>query len=218
MRAVARLAAAFLVLAGAAQAQVRDTLTIGITQFPATLHPMIDSMAAKSYVLGMARRPLTTYDKDWKLVCLLCADLPTFENGGARRVALADGKEGAEVTFRIHPDAKWGDGRPVTSKDAVLAWDVGRHPRSGVASGESYRRILKVETPDDKTIVFTKDRVTFAYNDFSQFDLLPDHVERARFDPIPKPTGGAPPSTRSPRTPRSPTAPTASRPCSRGHR
>jgi peptide/nickel transport system substrate-binding protein len=186
MRFVAFLAAALLALAGAAQAQVRDNLTIGITQFPATLHPMIDSMAAKTYVLGMTRRPLTTYDKDWKLVCLLCVDLPTFANGGAKRVALEGGKEGAEVTFRIHPDAKWGDGRPVTSKDAVLAWDVGRHPRSGVASGESYRRILKVETPDDKTIVFTNDRVTFGYNDFSQFDMLPDHVERARFESDPE--------------------------------
>jgi peptide/nickel transport system substrate-binding protein len=186
MRALAPLAAAILALTGPAQAQVRDTLTIGITQFPATLHPMIDSMAAKTYVLHMARRPLTTYDKDWKLVCLLCVTLPTFENGGAKRVTLPDGKEGAEVTFRILPDARWGDGRPVTAKDAILAWDVGRHPRSGVASGEGYRRILKVEAPDEKTVVFTNDRVTFSYNDFSQFDLLPEHVERARFEADPE--------------------------------
>ncbi len=186
MRRAALLAAALLALAGTAHGQVRDTLTIGITQFPATLHPMIDSMAAKSYVLGMARRPLTTFDKDWKLVCLLCVELPTFENGGAKRVALPDGKEGSEVTFRLQPDAKWGDGTPVTAKDAVLAWDVGRHPRTGVASGEGYRRILKVETPDEKTVVFTNDRVTFTYNDFSQFDLLPDHVERKRFEADPE--------------------------------
>jgi ABC-type oligopeptide transport system substrate-binding subunit len=146
MRRLGPVAALLLALLGAAaHGQGRDTLTIGITQFPATLHPMIDSMAAKTYVLHMARRPLTTYGADWKLACLLCVELPTFENGGARRVALPDGKEGAEVTFRIHPDAKWGDGRPVTARDAILAWDVGRHPRSGVASGESYRRILKVE-------------------------------------------------------------------------
>ncbi len=186
MRLPGLAAAALLALLGTAHGQVRDTLTVGITQFPATLHPMIDSMAAKTYVLHMARRPLTTYDKDWKLVCLLCVELPTFENGGARRVALPDGKEGAEVTFRLPADAKWGDGRPVVAKDAILAWDVGRHPRSGVASGESYRRILKVEAPDDKTIVFTNDRVTFSYNDFSQFDLLPEHVERTRFETDPE--------------------------------
>ena len=40
-----------------ALAQPRDTLTIGITQYPSTFHPNIENMAAKSYVLGFARRP-----------------------------------------------------------------------------------------------------------------------------------------------------------------
>jgi hypothetical protein len=39
-------------------------LTIGITQFPSTLNPNIDVMAAKSYVLGAALRPFTVYDAD----------------------------------------------------------------------------------------------------------------------------------------------------------
>lgn len=183
MRALV-LALALLLTAGAAKA--KDELSIGMTQFPATLHPMIDSMAAKSYVLGMARRPLTTYDKDWKLVCLLCVELPTIENGGARRVPLPDGKEGMEVTFRLHPDAKWGDGTPVTAADAILAWEIGRHPRSGVTSGEGFRRILSVTAPDPKTIVFQQDRVTFNYNDFSQYDVIPAHLERARFEQDPE--------------------------------
>ena len=38
-----------------AQPSQRDTLTVGITQFPSTFHPNIESMAAKSYVLGFAR-------------------------------------------------------------------------------------------------------------------------------------------------------------------
>ncbi len=173
-------------LLAAAPAKAKDELTIGMTQFPATLHPMIDSMAAKSYVLAMARRPLTTYDKDWKLVCLMCVELPTVENGGARRVALPDGKEGMEVTFRIHPDAKWADGTPVTAADAILTWEIGRHPRSGVTSGEGFRRMLRIEAPDPKTIVILQDRVTFNYNDFSQFDFIPAHLERARFEQDPE--------------------------------
>ena len=57
---------------------------IGITQFPSTLHPNIDSMAAKSYVLAMAQRPFTTYDPEWQLICMLCTELPTIENGLAK--------------------------------------------------------------------------------------------------------------------------------------
>ena len=40
----------------------RGELTIGITQFPSTLNPSIDVMAAKSYVLGAVLRPFTVYD------------------------------------------------------------------------------------------------------------------------------------------------------------
>jgi peptide/nickel transport system substrate-binding protein len=186
MRGILLGAVLALAAMGQVGAQPRDTLNIGITQFPSTLHPMFDSMAAKSYVLNMARRPLTTYDKDWRLVCVLCETLPTFENGGAKRVPLPDGKEGVEIAFRLVEGVKWGDGMPVTPRDAILAWDVGKHPRSGAASGEAYRRILKVEARDERTIVFTQDRVAFNYNEFNQFEFLPDHLERALFDSDPE--------------------------------
>jgi peptide/nickel transport system substrate-binding protein len=185
-RALLLALASTLGLGGASHAQSHDALTIGISQFPSTLHPMFDSMAAKSYVLAMARRPLTTYDKDWNLVCLMCETLPTFENGGAKRVALPDGKEGVEVVFRLKDGFKWGDGTPVSPRDAILSWEIGRHPRSGVAGGEGYRRIVSVVAKDAHTIAFTSDRVTFTYNDFSQFEFVPDHVERRIFESDPE--------------------------------
>src|SRR5437899_1262331 len=61
-------------------AAARDSLTIGVIQFPSTLNPNLDAMAAKSYVLGMALQPFTVYDAKWKLVCLLCTQLPSIEN------------------------------------------------------------------------------------------------------------------------------------------
>ena len=186
VRALLLALAATMGLGGSAFAQSHDNLTIGISQFPSTLHPMFDAMAAKSYVLAMARRPLTTYDKDWNLVCLMCETLPTFENGGAKRVPLPDGKEGVEVVFRLKDGFKWGDGMPVSPRDAILAWDIGRHPKTGVSSGESYRRILSVVAKDARTIAFTSDRVTFTYNDFSQFEFIPDHIERALFESDPE--------------------------------
>ncbi len=84
-------------------------LRIGMTQFPSTLNPLIDSMLAKSYVLAMTRRPITAFDQDWELVCMLCTELPTIENGLAVPETLADGKQGIAVTYTIHPEATWGD-------------------------------------------------------------------------------------------------------------
>ena len=72
-RIIRRLvAAAAILIVSAAPVAAKDDLVIGITQFPATLHPHINSMLAKSYVLNATMRPLTTYDQDWTLICLLC--------------------------------------------------------------------------------------------------------------------------------------------------
>lgn len=182
IRALRLLAAALLLAAAqpaAAQAK-RDTLTIGMTQFPATLNPLIDSMLAKSYVLAMVRRPLMAFDAKWQLVCLLCTEVPTFENGLARKIDLGDGKEGVAVTMTLQPKAAWGDGTPVTSKDIEFTINVGKHPKSGVASAELFQRILKVEIKDEKTFTLHIDRITFDYNRLI-VDVLPAHLEAKAF-------------------------------------
>ncbi len=174
-----------LVLAGAGAAVARDQLVIGITQFPSNLNPNVDSMAAKSYVLGMTQRPLTVYDQHWQLVCMLCTELPTLENGRAVRETAPGGKAGVAVTYTIQPHATWGDGVPVTTKDVLFTWEVGRNPRSGVSNAELYRRIWKVDLVDDKTFVLHDDKLDFQYNAINDFRLLPEHLERKVFEADP---------------------------------
>ena len=187
MRAVIRglrimIGAALGLLGALAPASgARDQLVIGITQFPSTFNPYIDAMVAKSFILGMTRRPLTAYDKDWRLVCLLCTELPTLESGRARIEPLPDGKKGIALTVTIDPRARWGDGTPITASDMVFTWEVGRHPESGVGNFETFRRILSIDVVDDKTFTLHVDRVTFDYYDLSGLDLLPAHLERQAF-------------------------------------
>jgi peptide/nickel transport system substrate-binding protein len=166
-------------VASAAPARPADELAIGITQFPATLNPVIDPMVAKVYVLGMVRRPLTAYDADWRLICMLCIELPSFENGLAEKVDLGGGKTGVRVTYTLQPEARWGDGVPVTTEDVLFSYELGKNPQSGVANAELYRRILKVEAKDAKTFVLTFDRLTFDYAAVNDFEILPAHLERA---------------------------------------
>ena len=174
-------AAALLLLAAVLPAGAKERLVIGMTQFPSTLHPQIDSMLAKSYALSMGMRPFTAYDPEWQLVCMLCTELPTIENGGAVREKTPDGKDGIAVTYTILPDARWGDGVPVTTKDVAFAVEVGKHPQSGVATGELYRRILELEIHDDRRFTMHLDRVTFDYNDIGDL-VLPAHIDRANFE------------------------------------
>lgn len=162
----------------------RDTLSIGITQFPSTFNPMIDPMLAKSYILGMVLRPFVAFNQKWKLQCFLCETLPTVENGGAEVFTFEDGKrkgkKGMRVTWRIRKAARWGDGTPVTVTDVIFAWKVGRHPNSGVANREPYLRTIEIKPIDDKTFVQTLDTLRFDYNQLVP-DPLPAHLESANF-------------------------------------
>jgi peptide/nickel transport system substrate-binding protein len=185
---VARCLGALLLAAGVsltARAAEAPSLAIGITQYPSTFNPLIDVTSAKSFILNMALRPITAYDANWKLVCLLCTELPTLENGLAALETLPDGKRGLAVTIRLRPELAWGDGTPVTARDVVFTWEVGRHPKTGAADIDVFRRIARIDVKDDRTVVLHQDRVAYNYNDLGDFTVLPAHIEAKAFaDPV----------------------------------
>ncbi len=160
----------------------RDTLTIGITQYPSTLHPAIESMAAKSYVLGLALRGLTAYDADWRLACLSCAQVPTLENGLAARETTPDGRPGIRVTWRLRDELRWGDGRPVTAEDIRFTWEAGRDFATGFAGADYFRRAYALDIADPRTVTVHLDRVSFDYAEVASIDPLPAHIERPRWE------------------------------------
>ena len=172
------LVAALLALGFAAAAQPRDVLTIGITQYPSTLHPNIENMAAKSYVLGFTRRPINARDADWALVCLLCETLPTLENGLAARETTPDGRPGIRVTLRLREGLRWGDNTPITAEDLRFAWEAGREAASGFGPAEFYRSAYELIVVDPRTVTLRFDRVTFDFAAMGDFQPLPAHIER----------------------------------------
>ncbi len=159
----------------------KEELAIGITQYPPTLNPGIDATSAKVYVLAMTRRPFTVYDASWNLVCMLCTTLPTIANGLAVPFDGPDGKHGIRLTYTIQPEARWGDGTPVTTADVLFTYEVGRHPLSGIGNAELYRRITGIEVKDAKTFTLVQDKLTFDFAAINDFELLPAHLERAAF-------------------------------------
>ena len=180
------IALAFSVLATPAHA--KDELVLGMTQSPGTWNPLISSMLAKSLINNMTARPMTAWNADSTLVCLACTELPTVENGKARVIDLPDdgkvgGKKGMEIDLELR-DLKWGDGVPVTAKDVAFTLEVGKHPLSGVASSEAYKRILKFDAKDDRRFTLTIDRVTFDYNSLG-LNIVPAHLEKPIFDANP---------------------------------
>lgn len=162
-------------------AAAKDTLVIGISQFPNNFNPLIDSMLAKSYILAFARRRVTIYDADWKLTCMLCSELPSIDKGTAVYEKTADGKDGIAVTYSLDPRAVWGDGTPITTKDVLFTWKVGKHKLTGVADFELFRRITHIDVHDDHRFTLHVNKRTCDYAGIDNFQILPAHLDEKNF-------------------------------------
>lgn len=163
----------------------KERLTIGISQYPATLSPVFESMMAKAYVLAMTRRPITVYDQNWEKTCLVCTELPSLEAGTAVYETAENGDPGIAVTYTLLPDAVWGDGTPVTTEDVRLSVEIGQNPETGALNAELFRRIDSLEIHDDKRFTLHINKRTCDFDSLPGLALLPSHVERAIYEEDP---------------------------------
>ena len=167
-----------LMLPQAAQAQaVKDTLVVGMSQYPSSLHPGIEPTTAKTFAMRFGYRPISTYNDDNQMECFLCTEVPTVANGRAKVVDLGGGKKGLTVRYTLHPQAKWGDGSPITSQDVAFSWSMGVKPESGFARPDIFQRITKVEIIDAKNFVLHMNRAEYDFAELFAFALIPAHLE-----------------------------------------
>jgi peptide/nickel transport system substrate-binding protein len=69
----------------------------------------------------------------------------------AESIEVSDDRQA--FTFKIRPDAKFSDGKPVTAADVVFSMEILRD-KGRPNYKNSYSKITKVETPDDRTVTF----------------------------------------------------------------
>jgi peptide/nickel transport system substrate-binding protein len=81
------------------------------------------------------------------------------------------------VRFTLHPQAKWGDGVPITSKDVEFSWSVGSKPDSGLIGRNLFERISRVETVDPKNFVLHLNKVGYDFSDLLDLAMVPAHLE-----------------------------------------
>ncbi len=60
-------------------------------------------------------------------------------------------------TFKLRPEAKFSDGTPVTAADVVFSMETLRD-KGKPKYKNNYTKITKVETPDERTIIFHQDK------------------------------------------------------------
>ncbi len=172
------MALVLLLIAAPALAS-KDRLVIGITEFPADMHPQITNTVVKNYILGFALRPLWRFNGQGEAECTLCTEMPTLANGRVTLVARPDGTQGMDLRITLIPGLAWGDGALMTSKDVAFGAEVEAAFTKPVA-------LESVEVVDDRNFILHLFRVRFDY-----YQAIPqplsEHVEGPIFRANPNP-------------------------------
>ena len=159
----------------------KNRLHIATSNLPKSFYPLSVMTTESLYTLGFALRPLTNYNSKNELICLLCASLPTTESQTIKEISPGQ----SEVIFTLGTYF-WGDGKPVTSEDIIFTWQVGKHHGYDFPNAGFYRHdIISIEALSDKTIKITRNKSSLHAADFSDFWILPAHLERPLFEKNP---------------------------------
>lgn len=182
LAAVGVLAASLGAAFPAGAAGAKDSLTVGMVQFPPDMHPNITVTSIKNFIMNSLLRPVTGFTDKGEVICLLCVEVPSLKNGLAKVVKRPDGTDGMEVLFNLRPDLFWGDGKPVSARDVAFAFDVEK-------AFSVPPTVEKVEAVGERKVKLTLKTVRY---DFDRTPTLPmpiaEHIEgpifRAAKDPL----------------------------------
>ncbi len=148
----------------------RDSIVVGMSQFPPDMHPFITSTSVRNIVLAAMNRSMLGLAADGTPICLLCTEVPSLANGGARIVTRADGSEGMVVTYTLKPGLRWADGVALTAADVAFSFKV-----NFAFSPPQF--IEKVEAVDALHVAITLRSPIYDYQKIGGLFLLPEHIE-----------------------------------------
>src|SRR4051794_19298507 len=165
--AVTAIVAAAAVLAtsavGAKAPETGDkVLKIGWAQNPKTLNPFV----------GQDEEDFSVWAINWDLLVNFSPKDLTPVPGLAQSWEVSDDKKA--VTFHLVPDAKWSDGKPITSADVKYSLEVlGGH---GALFTSYTDNVTSIETPDKETVVIHTKRPDARVVGGLFIYILPKHI------------------------------------------
>ena len=147
------------------------TVTLIIPEEPTTLNFfMADAAIVRQVAEATAMTGLATINEKGEYVAMLAQELPSVKNGGLSSDYLT-------VTWKLKPDLKWSDGKPITSDDIKFTVEVLSNPDAGALVGTTgFDLITSVETPDDLTAVLKYSSPYPGYLDQFSYGLYPRHA------------------------------------------
>lgn len=168
------------------------SISWSIPDFPATLRPI--GKDENSYYTRMAQNML--YER------LLQEDPVTGEFAPLLATHWKISEDKLTFTFRINPNARWADGKPVTTDDYLATWKMMLDPELLTGNDEFYKENFEMPVAESKYIVSVKAKKLgwFYFDVAGGIKILPAHylqddkgnmmkgrdfLDKYNYDPIP---------------------------------
>ena len=81
------------------------------------------------------------------------------------------------ITFKLKPNLKWADGKPLTSADVLWTWHAVIDEKTGSPYASDFQLVKKAEAPDALTFSVTYEQAYApALDSWSGLQILPKHL------------------------------------------
>lgn len=143
-------------------------------QDPKTLNPLLGSSAVTGDLSMFIFSYAVRYDGKAQPVPDALSEIPTLENGDVS-------KDGKTLKYKLRPNIKWHDGRPLTSKDLWFTWKAVMNSHNNVVTTDGYKDIASIDYSNPHVAVIHMKRL---YAPFLQqlwgvngnAPILPEHI------------------------------------------
>ncbi len=145
-------------------------ITLIIPEEPTLLNVYLtDAAIARQVADATSQTGLVEIDPQGNVRPKLAESLPSRENGGVS-------EDYKTITWKLRPNLKWSDGKPLTSDDVKFTWKAVTNPQSGVLYLGGFDKIESIETPDERTVVVKYKEPYAAYLTQFYYGIFPRHA------------------------------------------
>ena len=197
MRKVGKLAVLGLTALGLALAGPQDnSLIVGASQEPRVLAgdflSVISNQSIKAEIENYLYVPFITLNLDGQNTAVLATEVPTIQNGRVRFTDIGQGRRRLEIDITIRPDARWSDGRPITTEDVQFYFEVGKAKGMPVLDPDYWERVnLRVRDARNFTVIFEPAYATDLIG--SPIGYAPKHVMGPAWEQVKRQTAALDP-------------------------
>lgn len=113
---------------------------------PSSLNPMLNASAVTGDLSMFIYSYAVRYNDKAQPVPDAVSEIPTVQNGDVT-------KDGLTLKYKLRPNLKWQDGKPVTCEDLKFTWQAVMNPHNNVVTTDGYKDIKDIDCSNERVAV-----------------------------------------------------------------